>query len=193
MSALVDDLRAELRVARATRQELLAQLAAAEQERDRAEERSRLHAAQANDLGAQLGAANARAVAAEMQADAALSQAEELTRALRVAQSDLARALADGRVELRQRADDAERVAADLRAIIEGRTTPPTDDESRAHASEGGWWLALVVEDARPDRDAIPHVAVHGRVAPGWRGLRWLALDANGRPCPWPTTEAPRG
>lgn len=87
----------------------------------------------------------------------------------------------------------AEKVAAErdaLRAIIAGRTEPPTEAEARAHASEGGWWLALVVEDARPDRDAIPHVSVHGRVAPGWRGLRWWPIDATGRPCAWPTTEA---
>lgn len=98
-------------------------------------------------LGGEGSAPNAdavteRAAAVVAERDAASAHAEELTRALRVAQSDLARALADGRVELRQRADDAERVAADLRddlerlraerdalrAIVEGRAEPPTTE-----------------------------------------------------------------
>lgn len=55
--------------------------------------------------------------------DAALSQAEELTRAL-----------ADGRVELRQRADDAERVAADLRDDLERlRAAVREADEAAQH------------------------------------------------------------
>ena len=66
--------------------------------------------------------------------DAAVAQAEELTRALRVAQGDLARALADGRVELRQRADDAERVAADMLDDLERlRAAVREADEAAQH------------------------------------------------------------
>lgn len=87
-------------------------------------------------LGGEGSAPNAdavteRAAAVVAERDAASAHAEELTRAL-----------ADGRVELRQRADDAERVAADLRddlerlraerdalrAIVEGRAEPPTTE-----------------------------------------------------------------
>lgn len=130
--------------------------------------------------------------------DAAVAQAEELTRALRVTQSDLARALADGRVELRQRADDAERVAADLRddlerlrAIIEGRTTPPTDAEMEAHVAPGrsGWWLVSSPDDMSLELIEQPS---ERDWCIEWGATQWLPIDLDGRPCAWPVvTEAP--
>ena len=140
----------------------------------------------------------ARAERAEAERDAALAHAEELTRALRAAQSDLARALADGRVELRQRADDAERVAADmlddlkhLRAIIEGRTTPPTDAEVYAHVAPGrsGWWLVSSPDDMSLELIEQPS---ERDWCIEWGATQWLPIDLDGRPCAWPVvTEAP--
>lgn len=74
-----------------------------------------------------------------------------------------------------------------LRAIVEGRTVPPTDAEIAAHERAGGRWRCALVHlrgghDWMDDDDARAKVRLS---APGtWR---WWPLDASGRPCPWPT------
>lgn len=74
-----------------------------------------------------------------------------------------------------------------LRAIVAGRTTPPTDAEIEAHASAGGTWL---VDDGcgvyqKESRRAVIDARADGDV------VRWLPLNTARRPCVWPTTEAP--
>ena len=97
-----------------------------------------------------------------------------------------------------------------LRAITEGRTTPPTDAEMEAHEAAGGHfrWQA---------RETAVSLAISPTGCSGWRetpgdawgdvwershvderrpppDARWWARDANGAPCAWPVaTEAPRG
>lgn len=63
------------------------------------------------------------------------------------------------------RADAAEAEVARLRAIIDGRTVPPTYEEAAAHRAAGGGWL-------------ITH---HD----GTNEARWVAV-MNGCPCAWP-------
>lgn len=118
--------------------------------------------------------------------DAALAHAEELTRALRIA----------------DRTHDATLAERDaLRAIIEGRTTPPTDAEIEAHDAAGGWWLFLpgrgfgrcscsACRTAQmPAGELLPG---NVRMVAAVGGGRWWALDAQRRPCAWPVvTEAP--
>lgn len=71
-----------------------------------------------------------------------------------------------------------------LRAIIEGRATPPTDAELAAH--DGAWLMrlyngALVAMRSDGAREArgvmvrdVPYVA------------HWIATTSDGRPCAWP-------
>lgn len=81
-----------------------------------------------------------------------------------------------------------------LRAIIEGRTTPPTDAEIEAHCASGGLWRSIVpgefilstgdgdAEDAR-NTSAVQRtnaLIVNARV------VRWWAITSDGRPCAWP-------
>ena len=83
---------------------------------------------------------------------------------------------------------------ASLRAIIDGRTTPPTDEEIAAHCGAGGRWRSIVpgdfilstgdgdAEDAR-QTSAVQHAnaAIVTRA-----GVRWWAIDAQGRCSAWP-------
>ena len=89
----------------------------------------------------------------------------------------------------------------ELRAIIEGRTTPPTDAEIAAHDHAGGWWLYLPERGIgrcscsacrtaqMPAGELLPG---NVRMVAAVGGGRWWALDAQRRPCAWPVaTEAP--
>jgi len=115
--------------------------------------------------------------------DAALAHAAELEAALRVVRSTAEREAADV-LALR-----AERDA--LRAVIEGRTTPPTDEEVAAHAAAGGGWV-LCNPAAPLDTRVVCLSAATARVRADFcrRTVtrRWWALDAEGRPCGWPPT-----
>lgn len=80
-----------------------------------------------------------------------------------------------------------------LRAIIEGRTTPPTDEEIAAHAATGGRW-AVSTRDGSADLVTLPR-AVHllrDERAPRYAPKRWVALDTDCRPCAWPIVEVSR-
>ena len=118
---------------------------------------------------------------------------EEMARAVREAENRLAariiaehpvHAVADASPDAAVRAVERLRAERDaLRAIIEGRTTPPTAVEIEAHHAAGGAWLLRW-----PWREGMWACAVC------WRGVRdeWMpgavciALDAQRRPCPWP-------
>ncbi len=110
---------------------------------------------------------------------------------------------ADGGPDLLDRVDIVVAMTAEivrLGAIIEGRTTPPTDAEFATHDAAGGSWrivthavgTRILAEDgyqrdvamwahAEMLRDAMaPGGPLHGA------DVRWWALDAEGRPCAWP-------
>ncbi len=74
-----------------------------------------------------------------------------------------------------------------LRAIVEGRTTPPTDAEMLSHWRAGGWWLVLGA-DGQLRSECVRE---DGDVFRGAR--RIIAADRDGRPCAWPVVEASRG
>ena len=91
-------------------------------------------------------------------------------------------------VELLTRERDA------LRAIIDGRTTPPTDEEIAAHCGAGGRWRSIgpgdfILSTGDGDaEDAQQTAAVqHANADIVTRaGVRWWAIDAQGRCSAWP-------
>lgn len=68
-----------------------------------------------------------------------------------------------------------------LRAIVEGRTVPPTDAEIAAHCDADGWWLVSRSRE-RPTVCMARMVSIYE----GCEGARYVALDSQHRPCPWP-------
>lgn len=83
---------------------------------------------------------------------------------------------------------------AALRAIVDGRTAPPTEAEIAAHEAAGGRWRSIVpgefilstgdgdAEDARQTsavQRANEPIIMRA-------GVRWWAIDAQGRCCAWP-------
>ena len=72
-----------------------------------------------------------------------------------------------------------------LRAIIEGRTTPPTAAEIEAHHAAGGAWLVRWPwrGGAVWSASIIDAACVRDEWMPG---AVCVALDAERRPCPWP-------
>ena len=121
--------------------------------------------AAAPDLARTVVALHERVAAVEAERDAALAHAEELTQALRET----------------QRERDA------MKAIIEGRTTPPTDEEIASHhATRGRWYVADHAGggEVRGYPPTVREIAGwHRERAATWR---WCALDSHGRPCAWP-------
>ncbi len=84
-----------------------------------------------------------------------------------------------------QRADGAARAWRNACEIIEGRTTPPTDDEIAAHAAAGGVWVHSD-ETTGTYADNDPGETAACRAEGDGLNRRWLPLDAEGRPCAWP-------
>lgn len=80
-----------------------------------------------------------------------------------------------------------------LRAIIAGRTTPPTDAEIDAHASQGGGWQVQWVVGTPTQRYVGDEFGSFHDPADArqWRSsgdiMRWISVDAEGRPCEWPS------
>jgi len=76
-----------------------------------------------------------------------------------------------------------ERIAT-LEAIIEGRTTAPTDAELAAHDERGALWMIA------HERGDIVVTAMSWPSSRDWyvdRGAtRWWPLTSDGRPCAWP-------
>lgn len=133
-----------------------------------------------------------------MQSVAASAMRQGLA-ACRRLRADLARTEAEAtrlRVETDRRSDLGQLLAEvdALRAIVEGRTVPPTDEEIMAHCRGVGAWVVtspswvqrvrgiasvrMLADDHRESEDAT------------WR---WIALDATGRPCAWPTVPRSEG
>lgn len=82
-----------------------------------------------------------------------------------------------------------------LRAVIEGRRAPPTDDELVAHRAAGGSWrivtdsLLIGCADRQPDYNVRIIVDGLARLRRPVR-VRWWALDAGHCVCPWPSVRA---
>jgi hypothetical protein len=80
-----------------------------------------------------------------------------------------------------------------LRAIVEGRTTPPTDAEIEVHDAAGGLWRCVAIDDPYMCRDAMRGrgAAYHRALIDALEseGARWWALDAQKRPCAWPVVD----
>jgi hypothetical protein len=74
-----------------------------------------------------------------------------------------------------------------LRGIVAGRETAPTGAELTAHHDEGGQWLVIRAASPRSIVDTLRSVTDVRAWARSGTPLRWLPLDASGRPCPWPT------
>lgn len=86
---------------------------------------------------------------------------------------------------------------ARLREIIDGRTTPPTDEEIAVHAAQGGF-VTYTEIDLATGRAWTPRVTDNPGLAQCWsrytvdparRAQRWRFLDREGKPCPWPAVE----
>ena len=107
------------------------------------------------DLNREVEARNA----AGAELDAVLAHAEELTQALRET----------------QRERDA------MKAIIEGRTTPPTDGEA-LDIFECGGSFRMVCNGESYDCSTLSSVWAVSDLP----NTAWWAFDAHGRPCAWP-------
>lgn len=79
---------------------------------------------------------------------------------------------------------------AELREIIEGRTAPPTAEETAAHLATGGSWMVTRPMMGHSFSDVLyaQHLVDH-RLSMGG-AARWHALDASGCPCAWPRIRA---
>jgi hypothetical protein len=74
---------------------------------------------------------------------------------------------------------------AKLMLAMAPRTTPPTAAEMAAHAVAGGVWLTAWPWRSGVWADAVvPALRARDAVEPG---MTWLPLDAQRRPCAWPT------
>lgn len=166
------------------------------------EERDELRA----DLESERGFAEGR----RQQRNEALARAEKLTRVVTALRGDVGHAetvagasmghvddMADElaavtaeRDALRTTAEHEANDVVALRAIIEGRTTPPTDAEAAAHHAAGGAWL---VAWRRSNLPTVASIVSGPRVWwPKADVVGAVALDAERRPCAWPVaTEAP--
>ena len=75
-----------------------------------------------------------------------------------------------------------------LRAIVEGRTMPPTPAEIVAHEATGGYFLFRDHDETGRVYDAD---CLQALLDDAHRHLtRWWAHDANDAPCAWPTVPA---
>ena len=82
---------------------------------------------------------------------------------------------------------------ASLRAIIDGRTTPPTDEEIEAHHHAGGTWYVASTHGRALTTTRADAVALCAHLAANKYPATWWAIGVRGRPCAWPVvTEASR-
>ena len=133
----------------------------------------------ATRLESERAAERARAAAAEAECARLTTERDAARRAATFAEMerDTLRGLTDA-----MRADNVR-----LRAIVAGRETAPTGAELTAHHDEGGQWLVIRAASPRSIVDTLRSVTDVRAWARSGTPLRWLPLDASGRPCPWPT------
>lgn len=77
---------------------------------------------------------------------------------------------------------------AELEAIIAGRAERPTHAEIAAHPGEWRWIVATPSGLAGGRATSAAWITEHASSL-----ARWWPLDAEGRPCAWPTAEVSRG
>lgn len=101
---------------------------------------------------------------------------------------------------LTKRATAAEAERDELRAIVDGRTEAPTDEEIAAHCAQGGRWRSATHAHTVCFGGATYRVPARSHEAstlPGAQSdrdlhalddivARWWPLDSEGRPCAWP-------
>ena len=75
---------------------------------------------------------------------------------------------------------------ASLRAIIDGRTTPPTDKEIEAHHRAGGTWYVASTHGRALTTTRADAVALCAHLAANKYPATWWAISVRGRPCAWP-------
>ena len=128
---------------------------------------------------ADVSAERTRASAAEAECARLTTELDAARRAATFAEMerDTLRGLTDA-----MRADNVR-----LRGIVAGRETAPTGAELTAHHDEGGQWLVIRAASPRSIVDTLRSVTDVRAWARSGTPLRWLPLDASGRPCPWPT------
>ena len=133
----------------------------------------------ATRLESERAAERARADAAEAECARLTTERDAARRAATFAEMerDTLRGLTDA-----MRADNVR-----LRGIVAGRETAPTDAELTTHHDEGGQWLVIRAASPRSIVDTLRSVTDVRAWARSGTPLRWLPLDASGRPCPWPT------
>lgn len=91
--------------------------------------------------------------------------------------------------------EDVEDLVAEverLRDVIAGRTTPPTSTERVAHLRATGYDGRWRVRHGALDLVGVFHDSVLLANALRVTDARWWPLDAEGRPCAWPTAEVSR-
>ena len=81
---------------------------------------------------------------------------------------------------------------AALRAIIDGRTIPPTDKEIEAHHRAGGTWYVASTHGRALTTTRADAVALCAHLAANKYPATWWAISVRGRPCAWPVV-APKG
>ena len=81
----------------------------------------------------------------------------------------------------------------ELRAILDGSATPPTDREIEEHAKADGRWLVWTKYDGYPFlAEDPPSLAAEHRRSPH-APVRWWAIDARGHLCARSVVEVSRG
>ena len=75
---------------------------------------------------------------------------------------------------------------AALRAIIDGRTIPPTGDEIEAHHHAGGSWYVASTHGRALTTTRADAVALCAHLAASKYPATWWAISVRGRPCAWP-------
>ena len=75
---------------------------------------------------------------------------------------------------------------ASLRAIIDGRTTPPTGEEIEAHHRAGGTWYVASTHGRALTTTRGDAIALCGHLAANKYPATWWAISVRGRPCAWP-------
>ena len=126
----------------------------------------------------------ALAAAAPDLAATVISQAAEIARL----RSALTPEFVDVRLNetLRAEVEHLTDTLAAARAILAGRTTPPTEAEIEAHHRAGGTWYVASTHGRALTTTRGDAIALCAHLAANKYPATWWAIDVRGRPCAWP-------